>query len=112
MRGGVEWNAGPCRSTRQSAKWTFSIPNSGWANALGKFATATGEIIIDLDDLSKSSVTVSIDVASIDTNLEQRDRDLLGPDISNSVEFPTIDFVSNAVEVTGDNTTKVTGDLT
>lgn len=90
----------------------FSIPHSGWANALGKFANATGEITIDREDLSKSSVTVSIDVASIDTNLEQRDRDLLGPDFFNSVEFPTMDFASTAVEVTGDNTAKVTGDLT
>lgn len=90
----------------------FSIPHAGWANALGKFATATGEVTIDRDDLSKSSVSVSIDVASLDTNSEQRDRDLLGPDFFNSVEFPTIDFVSTAVEVTGDNTAKVTGDLT
>jgi len=90
----------------------FSIPHSGWAKALGKFATANGEITIDRDDLSKSSVTVSIDVASIDTNLEQRDRDMLGPDFFNSVEYPTMDFVSTAVEVTGDNTAKVTGDLT
>ena len=90
----------------------FSIPHSGWANALGKFATATGEITIDRDDLSKSSVTVRIDVASIDTNLEQRDRHLLNPDFFNSVEFPTMDFASTAVEVTGDNAAKVTGDLT
>lgn len=90
----------------------FSIPHSGWANALGKFATASGEITIDRDDLSKSSVSVSIDVASIDTNMEQRNRDLLGPDFFNSVEFPTMDFVSTTVEVTGDNSAKVTGDLT
>lgn len=90
----------------------FSIPHAGWAKALGKFATATGKVIIDRDDLSKSSVSVSIDVSSLDTNLEQRDRDLLGPDFFNSVEFPTMDFLSTAVEVTGDNTAKVTGDLT
>lgn len=90
----------------------FSIPHAGWANALGKFASSTGEITIDRDDLTKSGVSVSIEVASIDTNLEQRDRDLLGPDFFNSVEFPTIDFVSTAVEVTGDNTAKITGDLT
>jgi polyisoprenoid-binding protein YceI len=90
----------------------FSIPHAGWANALGKFGTSTGTIIIDRDDLSKSSVTVSIDVSSIDTNVDQRDQDLLGPDFFNAVEFPTMDFVSTAVEVTGDNTAKVTGNLT
>lgn len=90
----------------------FSINHAGWAKAHGKFAAVSGQIVIDRDDLSKSSVNVEIDTASIDTNFADRDRDLQGPDFFNAVEFPTMTFVSTAVEPTGDTTAKVTGDLT
>lgn len=89
----------------------FAINHAGWAKALGKFGKATGQIVIDRDDLTKSSVTVEIDTASIDTGFADRDRDLQGPDFLNVVEFPTMTFTSTAVELTGDTTANVTGDL-
>jgi len=90
----------------------FAINHAGWAKALGKFGKATGQIVIDRDDLTKSNVTVEIDTASIDTGFADRDRDLQGPDFLNVVEFSTMTFTSTAVELTGDTTAKVTGDLT
>jgi polyisoprenoid-binding protein YceI len=90
----------------------FAINHAGWAKAIGKFGKATGQIVINRDDLAKSSVTVEIVTASIDTGFDKRDRDLQGPDFLNVAEFPTMTFASTAVELTGDKTAKVTGDLT
>lgn len=90
----------------------FAVNHAGWSSALGKFGKLTGEIIFDKDDVTKSSVKVEIDAASIDTNFVDRDKDLNSPDFLNTAEFPTITFASTAVEKTGEKTGKITGNLT
>ena len=71
----------------------------------------SGEILFDKDDVTKSSIKLKIDAASIDTNHEQRDTHLKSPDFLNVEEFPEVTFKSTAIEKTGDKTAKVTGDL-
>jgi polyisoprenoid-binding protein YceI len=90
----------------------FAINHAGWSQALGKFRAVSGEIMFDKDDVTKSSVKVEIDAASIDTNFTDRDKDLNSPDFLNTAEFPSITFESTAVEKTGDKSGKVTGNLT
>ncbi len=68
--------------------------------------------MFDRDDVTKSSVTVAIDAASIDTALDARNADLNIPDFLNTAEFPTITIVSTSVEKTGEMTGKVTGGAT
>ena len=91
---------------------TFSLNHMGWSQAQGIFTGVSGEITFDKDDVTKSSVTATIDATSIETASAQRNKDLASPDFLNSAEFPTITFASTAVEKTGDKTGKVTGDLT
>lgn len=90
----------------------FSLNHAGWSTAQGTFHAVSGEILFDKDDVTKSSVNVSIDATSLDTNDATRNADLGSPDFLNSAEFPTITFTSTAVEKTGEKTGKVTGDLT
>ena len=90
---------------------TFSINHAGWSSAQGIFRKVGGMIHFDKEDPSKSSVKATIDVASIDTNLAQRNKDLTSPDFLNAAEFPTITFESVKIEKTGDKTGKVTGNL-
>ena len=71
----------------------------------------SGEISFDKDDVTKSSIELKIEAASIDTNHEQRDTHLKSPDFLNVEEFPEVTFKSTAIEKTGDKTVKVTGDL-
>ena len=90
----------------------FSIKHAPWSNAQGKFKTVKGEYLFDKEDLAKSSVSVEIDTASVDTNQGPRDDHLKSPDFFNAAEFPTMTFVSTAIEKTGEKTGKITGDLT
>lgn len=91
---------------------TFSVSHAGWANARGMFRAVSGEINFDQDDVTKSSVEVTLDAASLDTNSEQRDRDMAGADFLNSIEFPQITFVSTRIEKTGERTGIIYGDMT
>ena len=90
----------------------FSINHAGWSSASGLLSNVTGQISFDKEDPTKSTVTVTIDATTLATGFADRDRDLQGPDFFNTAEFPTITFNSTAVEKTGDNTGKITGDLT
>ncbi len=63
-------------------------------------------------DLSASSVSVTIQAASIDTRNSQRDEHLRSSDFLSAPDFPQITFVSTQVRATGDNEVEITGDLT
>ncbi len=91
---------------------SFKTSHNGWANAHGTFKSVSGTISFDKDDVTKSSIELKIDPASIDTNHAQRDTHLKSPDFLNVEEFPEITFKSTGIEKTGDKTAKVTGDLT
>lgn len=78
----------------------------------GAFNEFEGQVVVDGDDLTASTATVTIQAASIDTRNEQRDGHLKSNDFLSMEEFPTITFVSTSVEKTGDNSLDLTGDLT
>ena len=78
----------------------------------GAFNEFTGSATIDGDDPAKSSATVTIQVASIDTRQAQRDEHLRTNDFLDVANFPTITFNSTAIKHVGGNDFEVTGDLT
>lgn len=91
---------------------TFTIKHGIYGIAHGQFDAASGSIVMDKADPSKSSVKAEIDVGSVHTAYDQRDSDLKGPDFFNAAEFPKISFESTKVEKVSDTTGKVTGNLT
>lgn len=100
-------------SVHEDHTWvTFSISHAGWANARGLFRAVSGEISFDKDDVTKSSVSVTIASDSLDTNSEVRDRDMGGENFLNVAAFPEITFDSTRIEQTGERTAIVYGDLT
>jgi len=56
-------------------------------------------------------VQVSINTASVDSNHAERDKHLRSPDFLNVSAHPQARFVSTGVEMTGEDTAKVTGEL-
>jgi polyisoprenoid-binding protein YceI len=90
----------------------YSIDHMGLSEMHGAFAKFEGELMLDVKDLSKSSVSVSIDAASIDTGVVKLDEHLRTPDFFDAAKFPKITFKSTKVESTGTNMFKVMGDLT
>jgi polyisoprenoid-binding protein YceI len=90
----------------------FSIRHMVFAKVRGRFASYTGSIRLDDDDVTRSSVDVSIDAASIDTGTPQRDTHLRSPDFFDAEGYPHLRFRSTRVEDAGDGRLRVVGDLT
>jgi len=78
----------------------------------GAFNEFAGTATIDGDDPSKSSATVTIEVASVDTRNAQRDGHLRTNDFLDAEKYPQITFASTAIKHVGGNDFEVTGDLT
>jgi polyisoprenoid-binding protein YceI len=78
----------------------------------GQFNEFEGSAVIESADLSKSTVSLTVQTASIDTRNEQRDGHLRSNDFLAIDEYPQITFVSTSVEQNGPTDLEVTGDLT
>lgn len=91
---------------------SYSIDHMGLSEMHGVFRKFDGTLMLDTGDLSKSSVSVKIDTASIDTGVDKLDEHLRTPDFFDVGKYPQISFTSTAVEPTGANSFKLTGDLT
>lgn len=89
----------------------FGVRHMMISTVRGTFGELEGTIHLDEDDLTNSSVEVSIDAASIDTRNEDRDTHLRSGDFLNVEEHPTLRFKSRSVEPAGDGFV-VQGDLT
>ena len=78
----------------------------------GAFNEFDGKAYLNAEEPAKSTVTLTIKVESIDTRNQQRDAHLRSNDFLDLASYPEINFVSTAVEPLGDDTYRVTGDLT
>src|SRR5438445_8642637 len=72
----------------------FSVQHLGVANTYGRFNDIAGTVVFDKDNPSKSSVELSVPVASLDTHNSIRDLSLKSPDIFDAKQFTTINFKS------------------
>ena len=90
----------------------FSIDRFGFNRVLGRFEDVSGEVVIDETNPANSSVRATIQVASVDAGNDRRDEHLREPRWLNAAQFPTMEFRSTAVRLTGERTAEVTGDLT
>jgi polyisoprenoid-binding protein YceI len=91
---------------------SFSIRHMVFSKVRGRFAAYTGTIHLEDGDLSRSSIEVSIDAASIDTGTPQRDTHLRSADFFDVERFPELRFRSQRVEDVGAGKLRVFGDLT
>lgn len=90
----------------------FTYSHMGFSNITGRFDQVESEFNLDTADLTQSSVSVTIPVASISTGVEKLDQHLLGADFFNAEQFPTATFKSTGVTAAGEGKLAVAGDLT
>ena len=78
----------------------------------GKFSQFSGTIDIDRDHPERSSVSVRIEVNSIDTGIQKRDNHLRSAEFFNVAQFSEITFKSRSVKQTGQQSGDIMGDFT
>ncbi len=100
------WNLDPAHSTAQ-----FTVRHFGISNVSGNFAKVAGTVVLNDKDITQSQVSASIDVNSIFTRVEMRDKDLKSPNFLDAEKYPTIEFKSTRITKKGGQLL-VTGDLT
>lgn len=88
----------------------FTVRHTGIAKVRGRFNGVEGTITV-AEPFASSSVTVTIDAASVSTGNEQRDAHLTSPDFWDAASKPTWTFTSTSIEGEGEEFT-LNGDLT
>jgi len=100
------WNIDPAHSTAQ-----FTVRHLGISNVTGNFTKVTGSVVLNEKDITQSQVAASIDVNSVDTRVEMRDKDLRSPNFFDVEKYPAIEFKSKRIVSSGGKL-QVIGDLT
>lgn len=90
----------------------FHYNHLGFSTGFGMFAGFDGAIVFDADAPAESSVEVSIPTASLITGIDPRTAHFLTDDFFGAEANPAITFKSTSIEVTGETTGLITGDLT
>ncbi len=90
----------------------FTYEHLGFSTTYNVFTGFEGEIMFDQEDPANSSVSVSIPVMSMYTGWEKRFEHFMSDDFFGAEEGDMITFTSTGIEVTGDTTAEITGDLT
>lgn len=91
---------------------SFKVNHLGFSNSIGRFMDWDGHILFDAANPAGSSVEVKIKAPSVFMGTDAWDKHLKNADFLNVEKFPTIDFKSTKVDVTGEKTADITGDLT
>jgi len=90
----------------------FTVRHLVVSKVRGKFGRWTGTIRMDEHDLAAAQVDVSIETASVDTGVEQRDNHLRSADFFDVEKFPAMTFKSTGVEKEKAGTLHLHGNLT
>lgn len=92
----------------------FSYSHLGFSTTTGMFSGFEGTIQFDQEDPANSSVEVSMPVSAMFTGWEERDAHFMTADFfdAENEETSLVSFVSKSIDVTGEDTALITGDLT
>ena len=90
----------------------FKVSHQGFSYVFGQFEKLKGAFCYDSNEPSNSRIEIEVDVASLDTMHEERDGHLRSKDYLNTEEFPKARFISSSFEATGENSARLTGELT
>ncbi|MDZ7709783.1 MAG: YceI family protein [Roseovarius sp.] len=90
----------------------FTYNHLGFSTTTGMFSGFEGEITFDENDPAASSVEVSMPVMSMFTGWEKREAHFMSDEFFGATEGDMVTFTSTGIEVTGEDTALITGDLT
>jgi polyisoprenoid-binding protein YceI len=101
------WKGDPAHS-----RLSFAVTHLGISEITGAFKSFEVSVTANEANFSDAVFDLSVDVASIDTEVEKRDNHLRSPDFFEAEKFPKMTFRSKSIEAAGKDRYKLTGDLT
>ena len=114
-------SATPVKSGRYFAKWAldkahsnvkFTVTHMVVSEVEGTFKIFDGRMESTKPDYSDAKISFTVDVNSINTDNENRDKHLKSDDFFNAEKFPQMKFESTAFKPLGNNKYKLEGNLT
>lgn len=101
--------------THTSVMW--KVNHFGFSNYTGMFerGAITATVNLDADDVTQSSLDAGVtgtEVATLDPRGNGFDEEIASDMFINAVQHPSVSFKSTDIEVTGDNTANIHGELT
>jgi len=90
----------------------FNYNHLGFSTTYGMFSGFEGEIMFDQENPANSTVSVSMPTKSMFTGWEAREGHFMSDDFFGATDEDVISFTSTSIELTGDDTAMITGDLT
>ena len=90
----------------------FKIDHLGFSQFVGRFETLSASLDFDAADPTAARVEAIVDVASLDIANDEFARTLTGPNWFDAASFPQAAFRSTGIHITGDNTGRMSGELT
>jgi polyisoprenoid-binding protein YceI len=103
----TKWNNDP---THSSIK--FTVTHLTVSEVEGRFKTFTGAIESPSNDFNNAMVTFTVDVPSITTDDDTRDKHLKSDDFFNAEKYPKMTFKSTSFKKVNGNIYSLEGDLT
>lgn len=91
---------------------TFKISHLGYSWLYGRFNDFDGEFTYDAENPQNSSVSVTVDTDSVDTNHAERDKHLRSEDFLYVSEYPEATFESTRIELDDNGEADIVGNLT
>lgn len=90
----------------------FSVVHMVVSDVEGHFKTYNGKVVTTSPDFNGANIEFSVDVASINTDNEDRDKHLKSDDFFNAEKFPKMTFKSTSFKKLTGNNYELTGNLT
>ena len=103
----TKWNVDATHSNVR-----FTVPHLVISEVEGSFKKFSGEVVAAKPDFTDAAVNFTIDVNSIDTDNEMRDKHLKADDFFNAAQFPNATFKSTSFRKVSGNKYKLAGNLT
>jgi polyisoprenoid-binding protein YceI len=100
------WTVDPVHS-----KIGFSVTHLVISEVDGRFKDFKGTIVSGKPDFTDAKIDFTVDVASISTENDMRDKHLKSDDFFNAEKFPQMTFSSNSLKNVGGNKYVLEGDL-
>lgn len=97
---------------KSHSKVGFSVSHLVIAEVEGKFNNFDGNISTNGENFEDAKIDFTVDVNSIDTDNEGRDKHLKSDDFFNAEKFPKITFKGKSMTKVGDKKYKLIGDFT